>query len=285
MEFGIGLPTMIPGTPGEDILTLARRCEDAGFASLAVLDRLMYDGYEPLMTLAAAAGATTHIRLATTILIAAYRNDKALLAKQLASLDRLSGGRLVLGVAAGGRPDDYEASGTPYADRGRRLDQLLTQLRGARHEGMSSVVPGPRWTNGGPVLLVGGHSAAAMRRAATFGDGWIAGGSSASGYGELASKARAAWRAAGRQDTPRLVAIAYVALGAGARERAERYLLDYYAFIGWKADIAVKSIITDAPALREFTAAYREAGCDELILFPGVPDPGQAELIADVVLR
>ena len=106
MELGIGLPTMIPGITGQDILSWARRAEDLGFSSLGVLDRLMYDGYESLIALAAAAGATSRIRLATTILIAAYRGDKALLAKQLASLDRLSGGRLVVGVAAGGRPDD-----------------------------------------------------------------------------------------------------------------------------------------------------------------------------------
>lgn len=284
MELGIGLPTMIPGIAGADILTWASRSEELGYSSLGVLDRLMYDGYEPLMALAAAAGATSRIRLTTTILIAAYRNDRVLLAKQLASLDRLSGGRLVVGVAAGGRPDDFEACGTPYDGRGRRLDELLGDLRRSWAGVSSGLVPGPRCAGGGPRLLVGGHSATAMERAARFGDGWIAGGSSAAGYGELAARARAAWGDAGRDGRPRLVAIAYVALGAGAREQAERYLLDYYSFLGWKAEIAVKSVLTEARQLREFADGYRDAGCDELILFPCVPSPDQAYLIADAVL-
>jgi len=283
MEVGIGLPTMIPGISGDDLLSWARRAEDLGFSSLGVLDRLMYDGYESLIALAAAAGATSRIRLATTILIAAYRGDKALLAKQLASLDRISGGRLVVGVAAGGRPDDYEACGTPYAGRGHRLNELLGELRRFWDGTASGPVPGPRCANGGPPLLVGGHSPAAMQRAAAFGDGWIAGGSSAAGYGELADRARAAWRTAGRPDDPRLVAIAYVALGPGARDEAERYLLDYYSFIGWKAEMAVRSVLTDAQQLRDFVAGYRAAGCDELILFPCVQDPAQADLIASAV--
>jgi alkanesulfonate monooxygenase SsuD/methylene tetrahydromethanopterin reductase-like flavin-dependent oxidoreductase (luciferase family) len=279
MELGIGLPTMIPGISGQDILTWARRAEELEFSSLGVLDRLMYDGYESLIALAAAAGATSRIRIATTILIAAYRGDRALLVKQLASLDRLSGGRLVIGAAAGGRPDDYEACGTPYGDRGDRLNELLGELRSLDGE----LVPGPKWNGDRPPLLVGGHSPAAMRRAATYGDGWIAGGSSAAGYGELADRARKAWSTAGRTEEPRLVAIAYVALGPGAREQAESYLVDYYAFIGWKAEMAVRSVLTDAGQLRDFVAGYEAVGCDELILFPCVQDPGQADLIANAV--
>jgi alkanesulfonate monooxygenase SsuD/methylene tetrahydromethanopterin reductase-like flavin-dependent oxidoreductase (luciferase family) len=285
MEIGIGLPTTVPGVTGRDILDFARRGEELGFSSLGVIDRLMYDSYEPLTALAAAAGATSRIRLATTILIAAYRSDQALLAKQLASLDQLSSGRLVVGVAAGPRSDDYEACRTPYAKRGRRLDELLGELRRSWNGAACGLVPGPRCANSGPPLLVGGHSAAAMQRAAAFGDGWIAGGSSAEGYGELVSRARAAWRATRHAGEPRLLAIAYVALGQGAREPAERYLSDYYAFAGPKAGMAVRSLLTDVEQLRDFTAGYMAAGCDELIFFPCVTDPGQADLVADAVLR
>ncbi|MGC5021035.1 LLM class flavin-dependent oxidoreductase [Micromonospora sp. DT47] len=285
MELGIGLPTMIPGVPGEDLLASAVRAEELGFASLGVLDRLMYDGYEPLVTLAAAAGATRRIRLTTTILIAAYRADRSVLAKQLSSIDRLSGGRLVVGVAAGGRPDDFEACDTPYERRGRRLDDLLDGLRRTWSGGPDPLNPGPSRSDGGPPLLVGGHTPQAMRRAARFGVGWIAGGSSASSYGDLADRARQAWRDEGRTDRPRLVAIANVALGPDAAERAERFLLDYYGFLGWKAEIAVKGLITEPDQLREFVDGYRAVGCDELILFPCVSEPGQVDEIARVVLR
>lgn len=285
MDIGVGLPTTIPGVGGHDILSWARRGEELGFSSLGVIDRLMYDSYEPLIALAAAAGATSRIRIATTVLVAGYRGDQAVLAKQLVSLDQLSGGRLVVGVAAGGRPDDFERCGTPYTLRGRRLDELLREFRRSWSGEGSRLVPGPSCANGGPTLLVGGHSGPALRRAATFGDGWIAGGSSAVGYAELARRARTAWRAANRAGEPRMIAIANVALGDGARERAGRYLTDYYSFIGRKAEMAVRSLLTDVGQLRDFVAGYRDAGCDELILFPCVPDLEQADLIADAALE
>jgi alkanesulfonate monooxygenase SsuD/methylene tetrahydromethanopterin reductase-like flavin-dependent oxidoreductase (luciferase family) len=284
MEFGIGLPTTIPGIAGQDILGWARRSEELGFSCLGVTDRLMYDSYESLVALAAAAGATSRIRLATTILIASYRADRALLAKQLASLDRLSGGRLVVGVGGGGRRDDFERSGTSYDRRGPHLEELLGDLRKFWDGKQTGLVPGPRFTGSGPTLLIGGHSPTAMRRAARFADGWIAGGSSAAAYGDLVVRARAAWREARREGRPRTVAIAYVALGPDALEPARRYLTDYYSFIGRKAEMAVRSVLTDAGQLREFAAAYRDAGCDELILFPCVPEPAQADLIASAVL-
>src|ERR687888_2610979 len=113
MQIGIGLPTTVPGTEGSAVVRWARRAEERGFSSLGVLDRIVYDNYEPLIALAGAAGATERIRLATTILIAPSRVDATLLAKQAASVDRLSGGRLTPGMGGGGRPDDFEVAGAP----------------------------------------------------------------------------------------------------------------------------------------------------------------------------
>src|SRR3954469_13863033 len=114
MDVGIGLPATIPGVEGAQLIEWARRAEARGFSSLGTIDRLVYGNYEPLIALAAAAAVTERIRLATSILIAPYRRNAAHLAKEALSVDRLSGGRLVFGVAVGGREDDYEASGADF---------------------------------------------------------------------------------------------------------------------------------------------------------------------------
>jgi alkanesulfonate monooxygenase SsuD/methylene tetrahydromethanopterin reductase-like flavin-dependent oxidoreductase (luciferase family) len=102
--------------------------EEHRFSTLAVLDRLVCDGSEPLVALAAAAAVTDRIRLATQVLIPGYRGNTALPAKQAATIHQLSEGRLVLGVAAGIRPDDYEVSGADFHRRGRELDRQLEEL-------------------------------------------------------------------------------------------------------------------------------------------------------------
>src|SRR3954468_24205568 len=127
MDVGIGLPTTIRGAERGQVLEWARRGEQRGFSSLGTIDRVVYDNYEPLIALAAAAAVTERIRLATTILIAPNRANGALVAKQAASVDALSGGRLVLGVAVGGREDDYEASGVDFHTRGRRFEEMLQE--------------------------------------------------------------------------------------------------------------------------------------------------------------
>src|SRR5215208_2732048 len=120
MNIGVGLPTTTPGATGELLLEWARRADAGPFSSVAVLDRVVYDSFEPFAALAAAAGVTERVRLATMIAIGPIR-PTALLAKQAASLNILSRGRFTLGLALGARRDDYEASGVPLRGRGRKL--------------------------------------------------------------------------------------------------------------------------------------------------------------------
>jgi alkanesulfonate monooxygenase SsuD/methylene tetrahydromethanopterin reductase-like flavin-dependent oxidoreductase (luciferase family) len=124
MDLGIGLPISNPSV----LPFWARRAEAAGFDSLALLDRLTYDNPEPLVALGVLAGATTRVRLQTEVLLAPLR-PTALLAKQVATLTTMSGGRFVLGVGVGGRPDDHAAAGTPMSRRGVTLDHQLTTLK------------------------------------------------------------------------------------------------------------------------------------------------------------
>src|ERR687884_1124021 len=117
MDIGIGLPNAVPGVDRAGIVEWARRAEAAGFSSLGTIDRTAYGNYESLIALAAAAAVTERIGLVTDILIAPLRTNTALLAKQAATIDHLSEGRLVLGLAPGGRDDDYALSGVDFGAR------------------------------------------------------------------------------------------------------------------------------------------------------------------------
>jgi alkanesulfonate monooxygenase SsuD/methylene tetrahydromethanopterin reductase-like flavin-dependent oxidoreductase (luciferase family) len=281
MEVGIGLPTTIPGVTGEQVVEWARRAEARGFSTLGTIDRIVYPNYEPLIALAAAAAVTERIRLTTSILIAPYRANGALLAKQAATLDHLSGGRLVLGVAVGGREDDYAVSGVDFHTRGKRFDAMLAEMEGLWAGG--SV--GPQPPRGRPTLIVGGTADVAFERAARYGDGWIMGGGTPDGFKDGAQKLAAAWQAAGREGTPRGLALAYYSLGDRAKEAAASYLGDYYAFLGEYASSVADGAATDADTVRAYVQGFADAGCDELILFPSDPDPGQVDLLADVVFQ
>ena len=281
MDIGVGLPTTIPGTDGRQLLRYARRADELGFSTLAVFDRLVFDNYDSITALAAAAGATERISLATTVLLAPYRPSTVVLAKQLASLDRLSGGRLVVGVAAGGRADDFDAAGTGYRDRGRRLDVMLDELAAiwAGTGEWGSV--GPKPARGSIPIWVGGHSPAALRRAARHGVGWVSPGGSAAGYPELVTRAREVFAQSGRSEPPRMVALSNVAFGPDATERAAGYIERYYAHVGPKAKFLAQSVITDTDRLVATIGAYRDAGCDELLLFPCVEDVAALDVIAE----
>lgn len=287
MDIGIGLPNAIPGTTGTALVDWARNAEGAGFSTLGTIGRLVYPNYEELVALSAAAAVTTRIRLTTSVLIAPLYTNTALLAKQAASLDRLSGGRLVLGVALGGRDDDYTASGLSTEGRGRRLEEQLTGMKriwaGEQLGHAGGIGPEPA-RRGGPELLLGGATEASFRRAARLGDGWIIGGTTPDNFAQAATSVDKAWQDAGRPGKPRKVALAYFALGPAARAQADTYLLDYYDWLGDIATQITAGAAVSADMARAYAAAFTSAGCDELIFMPTASHPDQVGLLADALL-
>jgi alkanesulfonate monooxygenase SsuD/methylene tetrahydromethanopterin reductase-like flavin-dependent oxidoreductase (luciferase family) len=284
MDIGIGLPSTIPGIPGRLILDWARAAEQAGFSSLGTLDRIVYGNLETVPVLAAAAGVTERIGLTTAILIGPYRGNGALLAKQLATVDAIAGGRLQVGISVGGRADDYEATGSSFGRRGRHFDAQLAELRAVwAQESQGYAYPiGPAPVRaGGPPLLIGGNAEAAFRRMTEFGAGWIMGGGGPEAFAAGADRARRAWREAGRDGQPRLAALSYVSLGDDAEAHARRYLTDYYAFLGDFAERIAAGALTTPRKVADTVASFDEAGCDELILFPCNPDTAQVALTAE----
>ena len=191
----------------------------------------------------------------------------------------------MLGVAVGGREDDYAASGVDFHTRGRRFEEMLQQWHdvwAGKSFGTAGAI-GPRPPRERPTLIVGGTADAAFERAARYGDGWIMGGGAPEQFMQGAAKTREAWQAAGREGAPRLMSLAYFALGDRAEQAADTYLRDYYAFIGEYAGMIADSAAKDAATVKAYVQAFSDAGCDELILMPCDPDPGQVDLLADAI--
>jgi alkanesulfonate monooxygenase SsuD/methylene tetrahydromethanopterin reductase-like flavin-dependent oxidoreductase (luciferase family) len=281
MNVGIGLPIGDPTT----LLDWARRADSGPFSTLGLLDRLVHDNPEPLVALAVLAGATSRIRVQTEVLLAPLR-DTALLAKQAATLDRMTAGRLVLGLGIGGRDDDHQVTGIDIRTRGRRLDEQMAVMRrlwsGEPYgDGVGPIGPRPA-RPGGPEVLFGGFKPAAIERVARWGDGFLA-AAPPSWAGGLFDTARRFWKEYGRDGEPRIVAQVNVALGPDevihdARSRMHAY----YAFTGMP-DRMVAGLLTTPAAIRDAIAAFTDLGADEVMLYCYGLDPAQVDRLAEVV--
>ena len=286
MKVGIGLPGNVPGTKGDFIMEWARQADAGPFSSLGVIDRLVYDNYEPLITLAAAAGATTRVRLMTCVLLAPLRNT-GVLAKEAATLDALSGGRLTLGVGVGRRPDDYQAAPAAFEERGRRLSRALTTMKrvwngeGAA-PGVGPMGPAPV-RPGGPEVLVGAGTPPALRRAGRYADGFIAAAGSASTVEELFAIVQESWDNNARPGKPRLAGVASYALGPNAVDQVGGYIRHYYSFLGDAAEQMARNAISTPEAVKDTIRDMEGIGMDEVVFLPSVSEMDQLDRLADVI--
>lgn len=292
MEIGVAFPKLMPANNGRLLVEWAMRADAGPFASLAQIDRLVYGNADVLVAMAAAAAVTERVRLTPTVLIAPLRNP-ALLAKQAASVDAVSGGRLVLGLGVGSRPDDFAAAGAPMQGRGKRFEEQIAAMRRVwagepLDDGVGPIGPAPARKEG-PPLLIGGRSPAALRRSGRLGDGYVAGsaGSAVSnqaqetlGYYRVVEEA---WKEAGKPGKPRLVAGLTCAWGAYGAARTAESIRAYYAFRGDAARTMDVQVPSTPQALRDALRAYEEIGCDELILEPGLADLDQIDRLSDFV--
>lgn len=300
MDVGIGLPGLPDLETPELFWEWARAAERRGFSSLGVIDRIVFDNFDPLIALAGVAAVTTRIRLMTAILISPYRTNTALLAKELASIDRLSGGRLTVGIGIGARDDDYTASGLTPRGRARQLEQQIAELRTIWRgdvRGHSGRIGPPPVAADGPPLMIAGHVPAALRRAARLGDGWIMGGGSPDEFRAMAAYVDAEWRAHHRDGRPRKAALAYFALGENAAEAARMFTERYYNFppdpgdrllieaagVETLAQAIALGTATTPEAVRALVNEWSQARCDELMLLPCAADPDQVDLLADAI--
>jgi alkanesulfonate monooxygenase SsuD/methylene tetrahydromethanopterin reductase-like flavin-dependent oxidoreductase (luciferase family) len=279
MDIGLGLPSTIPGVEPATVLRWAVDAEARGFASVGVVDRLVYPNLDPMTILAAAAVVTTNVRLLTGVLVTPIRSNFPAFAKQAATIDRLSGGRLVLGLGVGNREDDFTIAGLDYHRRGRAFDDQLEEITSIWRGEHPELGPEPA-RKGGPQLLFGGTSEQAYRRMTRYGDGWFASSSTGAGFAAGRDVAVAAWEAAGRSGKPRLVAHSYAGVGPGALDSAKSYLGSYYAHRSADLDAIIGAALLSADRIGERVELLRDAGCDEFILTPVDTDPDQVQLLA-----
>jgi alkanesulfonate monooxygenase SsuD/methylene tetrahydromethanopterin reductase-like flavin-dependent oxidoreductase (luciferase family) len=296
VEVGVVLPSMSrrDGRPG-DIPALARQAEHLGFESVWVVDQLVAGTGVPVLdsltSLAAAAAATERIRLGVGVLIAPLR-PVAWIAKQVATLQYLSGDRVLLGIGAGGDRHDaaWLAAGVPRRERGRRTDealQLLPDLIAGRPARLTpegtEVVLSPGATV--PPIVIGGNSDAAARRAGQFGDEWFV----LAGPADLPRYRAAAAEQAARfgRPLPTITTSVMVALDGDptlpGRDTLISLLTDPDGMFGIPSDQAAGAVVTGSPeVIAQHLARFAEAGAHRTIIqFVAGAWPRQAELVAE----
>lgn len=285
MRISVGLPSTIPGRPAPLVLDWARRAESGPFSGLSVLDRLVYGNFDSLITLATVAAVTTRLRLMTSILLAPL-HSAAQLAKQAASIDAFSGGRLTLGLGVGGREDDFLAAERDFRTRGRRYDEQLEIMHRIWagqpvSESIGPIGPAPA-QSGGPELLIGGYSPQALQRASRWGAGYIAGGAPPPRARQGYDQVLAAWQSAGRAGTPRFVTASYFALGDDAAARGATYLRDYYGASPYTENV-VAGLPATPEAVKTLVKAFEDVGADELTLWPTIAEIDQVDRLAELL--
>jgi alkanesulfonate monooxygenase SsuD/methylene tetrahydromethanopterin reductase-like flavin-dependent oxidoreductase (luciferase family) len=284
VKIGIGIPNQVRDVHASVIPSWATAAEKAGFATLGTVGRIAYPGVDDTVALAAAAGATSTIGLMSGVLLGTVW-PATLLAKTLAGIDGVSGGRLTVGIGIGGnRPDDFVVDGLPPAKLGSRIDHDLEVYRSvwrgdAVGGGENAAVPaGSRQVP----MLFGGMAPASYRRMAAWGEGYVGGSVPAPMVEPAFQAARAAWSDAGRPGAPRLVALAYFALGDTEAGRANVY--DYYSVGGPElATLVADGVARSKEDVRRIVTAYENIGADELIFNTGTDNVDDVARLAEAV--
>jgi len=292
MKLGIGLPlTLVPELNRGLFLDWCRTSDDAGFHVFGSIDQPAYDSWDPLVSLAAAAAVTERVRLATTILQLPNRNEITV-AKQAAVIDRLSGGRLDLGVAVGSREVDYQVLGarSRFSKRGKRIETQIRKIRrtwrAAKRANADTGAVGPApMQKPLPPIWLGGKSERAIARAVDLGDGYIFGAAGSDAMVERTPRIRLMAEEAGKKKFT-IVGFAYCAVGddlAAALERGAHYAQRYY---GETPSREPDKLIHHGPVdgIAAAVKEYEQAGLDILILYPLIPEIKQVELIGEHVL-
>ena len=282
VRFGISVGGFSGEVPGrEALIELARKAEAVGFDSVQVGDHIQWHApiLEATALMATFAAVTERVRIVSDVIILPLR-DPVLIAKTIASLDVLSGGRVIFGIGVGGdHPADFAAMRIPMKERGSRANETLEIVKGlwanerfsyeGKHFSIRDVKISPRPLQPSIPIWVGGTSEMALRRAARYGDGWIAAFSSVGKFARLSADLRALLQEGGRPAEGFTLGVYLFANmdddAARARAVAARYVDRVYRLEG--AQIVERfGAVGPVGACIERVLAYVEAGADYIVL-------------------
>jgi alkanesulfonate monooxygenase SsuD/methylene tetrahydromethanopterin reductase-like flavin-dependent oxidoreductase (luciferase family) len=299
MDLGLFLPTMsgLAGVPG-DVAAAARHADDLGVESVWAVDQLIAGTGSPLLdstvALAAAAAVTRRVRLGFGVMILPL-HPVVWAAKQVASLQHVSDGRVILGVGVGGdrHEQSWVAAGVPRGERGRRTDAALRVLpdlisgKAVRLDGRPDS-PAIRLAPAAPVppIVVGGMSEAAIARAARYGDGWFPMPVAPAAAADARARIAAAARARGRPTPPITLNMMFVLSGDPAvpdDDTLTRALTDVDGSYGIPADQVSSMVIRGNPdQVAARLAEYAQCGAQRVVAtLPAGDWRRQAELLAE----
>ena len=292
MDFGICLPYMERDYGREEILAWCAAADTGPFSSLSCGERITGYTIELVATLGAAAAVTERVRIVPSLYVLPM-HSAVRAAKEIATLDLISNGRVTVTVGVGGRPGDYQAVEASMKRRHVRMDEQVAQMRSvwraeAPFEGLDPIGPNPVQP-GGPPIHAGVMGPKAIRRAAAWADGvymW-------SGNGVKQEIARAieavdsAWGQAGRETPPRRIAGFWFSLASDSQRRLQAYVYDYIKVLSEDAAKAMARMMNRSTpdAVRESLDAMEELGCDECYLVPATCEIAEVERAAEIVAR
>jgi probable F420-dependent oxidoreductase len=277
-------------------LRLAKHCEQLGLHSLWVNDRLVYDNFEPLVALAAAAGATRKIKLGTSVLLLPYRRP-VLLAKTLATIDFIAQGRLTLGVGIGNRESDYDAVEVPFERRGARGLECIQLMRRLWQEDSVSfkgnffraqnVSLGPKPPGGRSIpIWMGGSAESVLKRVALHADGYFCSTSALADFAAIWDKIASYAKAGGRDPNGiEKAGLNFLAIDDD-KGRAVHACETYFQRSYGKAPSNIEShmIVGPAEACIEKIETIFKLGIRTLVLGLIVPDLKQLDALAEQTL-
>jgi alkanesulfonate monooxygenase SsuD/methylene tetrahydromethanopterin reductase-like flavin-dependent oxidoreductase (luciferase family) len=288
MRIGLALPAMLDGLDRSSLLTWARRIEADGYSTIGFGERIAYRNLEMLSVLSAAAAVTDRVDIAASVVVLPMHSEVRV-AKEIATLDLISGGRAVLGVGVGGRAEDYLAVDAPFERRWDRLDAQVDRIRriwDGEPAAAGQVAVGPPPGRRIPIMSAG-VGPRSLARSAVWADG-INGfelDPSPAALAAAADRTRAAWAAAGRSEAPHVMTSWWIALGSDPLPQLQAYARHYLGVFGASlADALAASCTCAGPdAVRAAVDAAAEAGYDELQLVPTVTDLSQLDQLTDLL--